>query len=160
MATQAKIVIKGKNDITSAVKSASNDLSSLKDSVMKLGTIIKSSLVMTGAIKGIQALGSACRTALVDEFGEANRTFKQLALALKDKSAFDAVTENLDNLCKKTLIANGCPLFGIFLQQSGHPLSSNRWFLADAHSLIILLFSHFFIIFERMLDYYENHFFM
>ena len=107
MATQAKIVIKGKNDITGAVKSASNDLSSLKDSVMKLGSIIKSSLVVTGAIKGIQALGKACRTAIVDEFGASNRTFKQLAIALKDKSAFDAVTANLDELCKKTLIANG-----------------------------------------------------
>ena len=107
MATQAKIVIKGKNDITSAVKSASNDLSSLKDSVMKLGIIIKSSLVVTGAVKGIQALGKACRTAMIDEFGASNRTFKQLALALKDKSAFDAVTANLDELCKKTLIANG-----------------------------------------------------
>lgn len=107
MATQAKIVIKGKNDITSAVKSASNDLSSLKDSVMKLGTIIKSSLVVTGAVKGIQALGKACRTTMIDEFGQANRTFKQLAIALKDKSAFDAVSANIDELCKKTLIANG-----------------------------------------------------
>ena len=106
MATQAKIVIKGKNDITGAVKSASNDLSSLKDSVMKLGTIIKSSLVVAGALKGIEALGTACRTVLLEDFGRANRSYKQLALALRDKSAYDAVTANIDMLCRKTLAAN------------------------------------------------------
>lgn len=35
MATQAKIVIKGQNDVSQAVKSASQDLSGLKDSDRK-----------------------------------------------------------------------------------------------------------------------------
>lgn len=107
MATQAKIVIKGQNDVSQAVKSASQDLSGLKDSVSKLGSMIKTSLTLTAVIASVKALENACKTVLLEDFGEANRSYKQLALALKDKSAYDSVVANMDELCKKTLAANG-----------------------------------------------------
>lgn len=61
MATQAQIVINGKNDISGAVKkSTSKDLSSFKDSVSKPGSSIKSSLVVVGA--------TACKSVLIEDF--------------------------------------------------------------------------------------------
>lgn len=60
MATQARIVINGKNDISGAVKSTSKDLSSFKDSVSKPGSSIKSSLVVVGA--------TACKGVLIEDF--------------------------------------------------------------------------------------------
>lgn len=107
MATQAKIVIKGQNNVSEAAKSAAKDLSGLKDSVSKLGSMIKTSLTLTAVIASVKALGNACKTVLLEDFGEANRSYKQLALALKDKSAYDSVVANMDELCKKTLAANG-----------------------------------------------------
>lgn len=85
MATQAKIIIKGQNNISDATKSASKDLSALSDTAKKIGSAIKTSLTLTAVIASVKALGNACKTVLTEDFGEANRSYKQLALALKDK---------------------------------------------------------------------------
>ena len=107
MATQAKVIIKGQNNIGQATKSASNDLSALKNTVSKLGTALKSAFAVTAAIAAIQKLGSACKTALTEDFGEANRSYKQLAIALGDTKSYNSVLDTLDGLAKKTLTANG-----------------------------------------------------
>lgn len=50
MATQAKVIIKGENNISSAVKSASNDLNALKGSVEKIGSVMKTAFSVTAII--------------------------------------------------------------------------------------------------------------
>lgn len=107
MATQAKVIIKGQNNIGQATKSAANDLSALKNTVSKFGSTLKSAFAVTAAIAAIQKLGSACKTALTEDFGEANRAYKQLAIALGDTAAYNSVVETVDTLAKKTLTANG-----------------------------------------------------
>ncbi len=107
MATQAKVIIKGQNNIGQATKSAANDLSALKNTVSKFGSTLKSAFAVTAAIAAIQKLGSACKTALTEDFGEANRAYKQLAIALGDTAAYNSVLETVDTLAKKTLTANG-----------------------------------------------------
>ncbi|MFA6845540.1 MAG: hypothetical protein WCR02_07430 [Sphaerochaetaceae bacterium] len=46
MATQAKVIIKGQNDINKAVKNAASDFGSLKDSVAKFGPMLKTAFTM------------------------------------------------------------------------------------------------------------------
>ena len=107
MATQAKVIIKGQNDIGKAVKSASDDLQKLTEMARKVGTAMKTAFSVTAIAASIQKIGSVTKTLITEDFGGANRAYKQLAIALKDKSAYDSVTENLDRLCQKTLTANG-----------------------------------------------------
>jgi len=61
MATQAKVIIKGENNLTKAVKSASSDLSGLKGAADKLGSTIKGAFTVTAIIAGVKALGNAVR---------------------------------------------------------------------------------------------------
>lgn len=55
MASQAKVIIKGQNNIGSAVKSAASDLNSMKATADKLGAALKSAFTVT-AILGEMAL--------------------------------------------------------------------------------------------------------
>ncbi|MFA6845455.1 MAG: phage tail length tape measure family protein [Sphaerochaetaceae bacterium] len=61
MATQAKVIIKGENNLTRAVKSASSDLSGLKGAADKLGSTIKGAFTVTAIIAGVKALGNAVK---------------------------------------------------------------------------------------------------
>jgi len=61
MATQAKVIIKGENNLTKAVKSASSDLSGLKGAADKLGSTIKGAFTVTAIIAGVKALGNAVK---------------------------------------------------------------------------------------------------
>lgn len=106
MPTQAKDIIKGENNISAAVKSASNDLSALKESVEKIGSALKTAFSVTAVIGAIKGLGSAAKTVMTEDFGMAERNYKQLALALKDKSAYDSVVQNINRLAKVTLAGN------------------------------------------------------
>ena len=106
MSTQAKIIIKGDNKVTDATKSASKDLSSFAEVAKKIGSTLKTSLTLTAVVASVRALGNACKTVLTEDFGDANRSYKQLALALKDKSAYDSVVANIETLCKKTRASN------------------------------------------------------
>lgn len=107
MATQAKVIIKGQNELGNAVKSASSDLSKLTSTITKIGSTLKTAFAATAIISSIQKIGSACRTMLTEDFGEAERAYKQLAIALKDQESYDSVVANMDILAKKTLSANG-----------------------------------------------------
>ncbi len=55
MPTQAKVIIKGENNSSSAVKSASNDLSALKGSVDKIGSTLKTAFSVTAITASIKA---------------------------------------------------------------------------------------------------------
>lgn len=107
MATQAKVIIKGQNDIGRATKSAANDISSLKSTISKFGTALKSAFAVTAAVVAIQKLGAACKSLVTEDFGATNRQFKQLALALGDTKSYDSVRETVAALSKQTLSANG-----------------------------------------------------
>ena len=106
MPTQAKVIINGENNISSAVKSASADLNALKGSVEKIGSVLKTAFSVTAITASIKALGSATKAVMTEDFGMAERAYRQLALALKDKSAYDSVVDNINRLAKVTLSGN------------------------------------------------------
>ena len=106
MATQAKVIIKGENNISSAVKSASNDLNALKGSVEKIGSVLKTAFSVTAIVTAIKGIGTAAKTVMTEDFGMAERAYRQLALALKDQSAYDSVVDNINRLAKVTLSGN------------------------------------------------------
>ena len=105
--TQAKIVIKGQNDVKDAVKGASSDLMGLTQTLQKVGSAFRSAFTVTAIIGAVKQLCSAISTMVTEDFGEANRAYAQLAMALGDSSAYDAVVENMDRLSRQTLAANG-----------------------------------------------------
>ena len=106
MATQAKVIIKGENNISSAVKSASNDLNALKGSVEKIGSVLKTAFSVTAIVTAIKGIGTAAKTVMTEDFGMAERAYRQLALALKDQSTYDSVVDNINRLAKVTLSGN------------------------------------------------------
>ena len=106
MATQAKVIIKGENNISSAVKSASNDLNALKGSVEKIGSVLKTAFSVTAIVTAIKGIGTAAKTVMTEDFGMAERAYRQLALTLKDQSAYDSVVDNINRLAKVTLSGN------------------------------------------------------
>ena len=106
MATQAKVIIKGENNISSAVKSASNDLNALKGSVEKIGSVLKTAFSVTAIVTAIKGIGTAAKTVMTEDFGMAERAYRQLALAPKDQSAYDSVVDNINRLAKVTLSGN------------------------------------------------------
>ena len=61
MAAQAKVIIRGENNLTKAVKSASSDLSGLKGAADKLGSTIRGAFTVTAIIAGVKALGNAVK---------------------------------------------------------------------------------------------------
>ena len=102
MAAQAKVIIKGQNDIGGAVKSAAADLGSLKGAANKLGGALKGALAATAIIASVKALGSAV-SATFSEFSAAERSYKQLALALGDSTSYEKVTSVVESLSSQTL---------------------------------------------------------
>ena len=106
MPTQAKVIIKGENNISAAVKSASNDLNALKGSVEKIGSVLKTAFSVTAITAALKGIGTAAKTVMTEDFGMAERAYRQLALALKDQSAYDSVVDNINRLAKVTLSGN------------------------------------------------------
>ena len=106
MPTQAKVIIKGENNISAAVKSASNDLNVLKGSIEKIGSVLKTAFSVTAITAALKGIGTAAKTVMTEDFGMAERAYRQLALALKDTSAYDSVVDNINRLAKVTLSGN------------------------------------------------------
>ncbi len=106
MAAQAKVIIKGQNNIGPAVKAAAGDLSSLKGAADKLGGTLKAALSVTAIIASVKMLGDAVG-ACFSEFSTAERSYKQLALALKDTEAYGKVTTLIEDLSTQTLSSKG-----------------------------------------------------
>lgn len=59
MAAQAKVIIKGQNDIGGAVKAAASDLGSLKGAADKLGGVLKTAFSGAAIIASVKMLGDA-----------------------------------------------------------------------------------------------------
>ncbi|WP_422482420.1 hypothetical protein, partial [Pleomorphochaeta sp. DL1XJH-081] len=106
MAAQAKVIIKGQNDIGGAVKSAAADLGSLKGAATKLGGVLKGAFAATAIIASVKALGSAVSSTF-SEFSAAERSYKQLALALGDSTSYEKVTAVVERLSSQTLSGKG-----------------------------------------------------
>lgn len=106
MAAQAKVVIKGQNDIGPAIKAAVGDLSSLKGAADKLGSTLKAAFTVTAIIAATKKLGDAMKDCF-GEFSAADRTYRQLALALGDSYAFERAKTLIDDLGKQTLASKG-----------------------------------------------------
>lgn len=106
MAAQAKVIIKGQNDIGTAVKSAAGDLTSLKGAADKLGGALKTALSVTAIVASVKLLSHAVSGAF-NEFSLAERSYKQLALALKDQTGYDRVTNVIAELSTQTLSSKG-----------------------------------------------------
>jgi hypothetical protein len=101
MATQAKVIIKGQNDISGAVKSAVGDLSSLKTAADKLGSALKGALSVTALIVAAKKLSDSLKVCFND-FTESEKAYRQLALALNDSSAYDKATALIKNLSRQS----------------------------------------------------------
>ncbi|NCB36452.1 MAG: hypothetical protein EOM58_10470, partial [Clostridia bacterium] len=106
MAAQAKVIIKGQNDIGGAVKSAAADLGSLKGAADKLGGALKTALSVTAIIASVKMLGDAV-AGCFSEFSSAERSYKQLALALGDSTSYEKVTAVVERLSTQTLAGKG-----------------------------------------------------
>jgi hypothetical protein len=106
MAAQAKVIIKGQNDIGGAVKSAVADLGSLRGAADKLGGALKTALSVTAVIASAKMLGDAV-AGCFSEFSAAERSYKQLALALGDSSSYEKVTAVVERLSSQTLAGKG-----------------------------------------------------
>jgi hypothetical protein len=102
MATQAKVIIKGQNDIGKAVKSAASDLGSLKDSAAKLSSMLKTAFSVTAVIATVQKLGAAVSDCF-SNYAAAERSYRQLAYAIGDTEAYDKLVGTIDDLSRQTL---------------------------------------------------------
>ncbi|NBK22383.1 MAG: hypothetical protein EOM68_10195 [Spirochaetia bacterium] len=106
MAAQAKVIIKGQNDIGGAVKAAASDLGSLKGAADKLGGVLKTAFSGAAIIASVKMLGDAV-AGCFSEFSEAERSYKQLALALGDSASYEKVVSVVDRLSTQTLAGKG-----------------------------------------------------
>lgn len=106
MATEAKVIIKGQNNIGPAIKSASSDLSSMKAAADKLGAALKSAFAFTAIVGVVKKLGSTL-SGCFSEFETADRAYKQLAITLGDDTAYKSATNTITKLTKQTLSSKG-----------------------------------------------------
>ena len=106
MAAQAKVIIKGQNDIGGAVKAAAADLTGLKGAADRLGGALKTALSVTAVIASAKMLGDAV-SGCFSEFSAAERSYRQLALALGDSSSYAKVTAAVERLSTQTLAGKG-----------------------------------------------------
>lgn len=102
----AKVIIKGENKLSSAVKGAKSDILSLGEISQKVGGMISKAFTVTAVIAAVKKLGDAC-VSCYNEFYEAGREYKKLALMMKDQSSYRNVIANIDRLAKVTLMSKG-----------------------------------------------------
>ncbi len=102
----AKVIIKGENKLSSAVKGAKSDILSLGEISTKVGGMISKAFTVTAVIAAVKKLGDAC-VSCYNEFYEAGREYKKLSLMMKDQSSYRSVIANIDRLAKVTLMSKG-----------------------------------------------------
>ena len=74
----------------------------LKSAADKLGGALKTALSVTAIIASVKMLGDAL-AGCFNDFSSAERSYKQLALALKDSASYDKVTSVIEDLSTQTL---------------------------------------------------------
>lgn len=102
MASQAKVIIKGQNDIGAAVKSASQDLGAMKAAADKLGAALKSAFAVTAIIASVKKLGDTL-VGCFNDFEDANRKYRQMSIALGGGQEFEKVKDTVAALSRQTL---------------------------------------------------------
>lgn len=98
----AKVIIAGQNNIGPAVKSAQGDISNLSNVAQKAGDTLKKAFTITAILTALKKLGDGCAQCF-NSFWEAERKYKQLQIALGDKSAYNQAVSTIKNLSKQTL---------------------------------------------------------
>lgn len=101
MAT-AKVIIKGDNQLSGPLKSAKGELSGFEAMSKKVGDSIKKAFTLTAVIVAVKELASTAK-ACFNEFSQANRAYKQLALTVKDTTAYSSAIQTIDELSRQTL---------------------------------------------------------
>lgn len=102
MATQAKVIIKAEDNLTKAVNSAKNSLTSLESAALNIGKVFKNALGFTAIAASIKKLGDAVYGCFSD-FEEADRKYKQLEIALGGGEAFSKAKDTIAELSRVTL---------------------------------------------------------
>ena len=102
MAAQAKVIIKAEDNISRAVNSAKNSLSSLEGAALKMGSMLKNALGFTAVAASVKKLGDVVYGCFAD-FEEADRKYRQLEIALGGGEAFDKVSGTISELSRQTL---------------------------------------------------------
>lgn len=102
MATQAKVIIKAEDNLTKAVNSAKNSLTSLESAALNIGKVFKNALGFTAIAASIKKLGDAVYGCFSD-FEEADRKYKQLEIALGGGEAFLKAKDTIAELSRVTL---------------------------------------------------------
>lgn len=102
MATQAKVIIKAEDNLTKAVNSAKNSLTSLESAALNIGKTFKNALGFTAIAASIKKLGDAVYGCFSD-FEEADRKYKQLEIALGGGEAFSKAKVTIADLSRVTL---------------------------------------------------------
>ena len=74
---EIKAIIKGENQITSAVKAAEKDLTGFQNQAKKVGDALQSAFTVTAIIAGLAKLGQAAKQC-IDEFSEAEKVSLRL----------------------------------------------------------------------------------
>ena len=101
MATQAKVIIKAEDNLTKAVNSAKNSLTSLESAALNIGKVFKNALGFTAIAASVKKLGDAVYGCFSD-FEEADRKYKQLEIALGGE-AFSKAKDTIAELSRVTL---------------------------------------------------------
>lgn len=99
---QAKVVIKGYNELSSPVKQAKSEVSSFGQVAEKVGNQLKNAFAITAIIATVRKLGQSLGECL-SEFNKVERAYKQMSLALGDTKGFDKLTESIKELSRETL---------------------------------------------------------
>ena len=102
MAAQAKVIIKAEDNLTKAVNSARNSLSTLESAALKMGGVIRNALGFTAVAASVKKLGDAVYGCFSD-FEEADRKYRQLEIALGSGEAFTRAKDTIAELSRVTL---------------------------------------------------------
>ena len=96
MATQAKVIIKAEDNLTKAVNSAKNSLTSLESAALNIGKVFKNALGFTAIAASVKKLGDAVYGYLSD-LVEVDIKYKQLGIAIGGEMLFkakDTISQN------------------------------------------------------------------
>lgn len=102
MSVSAKVIIAGQNNISGAVKSAQKDLSTLAQASQKVGETLKKAFTFTAILTAVKKLGDTISSSFQD-FKEAERKYKQLALTIGDTTSYNSACNTIQKLARITL---------------------------------------------------------
>lgn len=106
MATQAKVIISATDKLSPALKQTEKNLQSFSQGLQKIGSFLQTAIpvgLIVGAVKKVSdSLGG-----MYDDFKEAERAYKQLAISMGDSKSYDKAVDTIKRLSKQTLSSKG-----------------------------------------------------